>query len=66
MNLTVTNEMHTLRAELDKVKREKQAASGMVSSLKRDLSSKVKFLSLKKQNFDLNIFLFKRNQILLN
>lgn len=42
MNLAVTNEMHTLRAELDKVKREKQAASGLVSSLKRDLSSKVK------------------------
>jgi hypothetical protein len=34
--------VHALKTELDKVKREKQTASGLVSSLKRDLHSKVK------------------------
>jgi hypothetical protein len=37
-----TSEVHTLKTELDKVRREKQAASGLISSLKRDLHSKVK------------------------
>jgi hypothetical protein len=43
MSATFTNEVQSLRNELDKVKREKQAASGLVSSLRRDLHSKVKF-----------------------
>jgi hypothetical protein len=46
LNSTFTNEVQTLKTELDKVKREKQAASGLVSSLKRDLSSKVKSSSI--------------------
>jgi hypothetical protein len=41
LNSAFTNEVHGLKAELEKVKREKQTASGLVSSLKRDLSSKV-------------------------
>ena len=41
MSSTFTNEVHILRTELDKVKREKQTASGLISSLQRDLHSKV-------------------------
>jgi hypothetical protein len=41
-----TNEIHTLKTELDKVRREKQAASGLISSLKRDLHTKVKSFNL--------------------
>lgn len=40
LNSTFTNEVQLLKTELDKVRREKQSASGLVSSLKRDLSSK--------------------------
>ena len=41
MSSTFANEIHTLRTELDRVKREKQAASGLIASLQRDLHSKV-------------------------
>jgi hypothetical protein len=41
LNSTFTNEVHTLRSELEKLKREKQAASGLITSLQRDLHTKV-------------------------
>ncbi|UJR35066.1 hypothetical protein I4U23_027842 [Adineta vaga] len=40
LSSTVTNEVHSLKVELDKVKREKQMASNSVSTLRRDLQSK--------------------------
>ncbi|CAF1083139.1 unnamed protein product [Rotaria magnacalcarata] len=40
LNSTFTNEVHTLRSELEKVKREKQAATGLISSVQRDLHAK--------------------------
>ena len=40
MNSAITSEVHSLKTELDKVRREKLSASGLASSLKRDLSSK--------------------------
>ncbi|CAF0920949.1 unnamed protein product [Rotaria sordida] len=40
LSSTFKTDVHTLRAELDKVKREKQTASGLISSLQRDLHSK--------------------------
>jgi len=59
MSSAFTNEIHTLKTELDKVRREKQAASGLISSLKRDLQSKVKSFNVYSKNF----YSFKRNQI---
>ncbi len=43
MSSSFTNEVRTLKSELEKVKREKQAASGLISSLQRDLHVKVRF-----------------------
>ncbi|CAF0940971.1 unnamed protein product [Adineta ricciae] len=40
LSSTFTSEVQSLKTELDKVKREKHAASGLVSSLQRDLHSK--------------------------
>ncbi|UJR10735.1 hypothetical protein I4U23_014924 [Adineta vaga] len=40
LSSTFTNEVRTLKSELDKVKREKQAASGLITSLQRDLHIK--------------------------
>ena len=41
MSSTFTTEVHTLRSELEKLKREKNAATGLITSLQRDLHSKV-------------------------
>ncbi|CAF0844729.1 unnamed protein product [Adineta steineri] len=40
LSTAFTQDVHTLKTELDKVKREKNAASGLISSLQRDLHSK--------------------------
>ena len=52
------NEVHSLKAELDKVRREKQAASGLISSLQRDLHSKVKTNSIGNRTRPI-IFVFR-------
>ncbi|CAF0834646.1 unnamed protein product [Didymodactylos carnosus] len=49
---TFTNEVHVMKTELDKVKREKQAASGLVSSLQRDLHSKESSLTKLSREVD--------------
>ena len=53
-----SNEVHSLKAELDKVRREKQAASGLISSLQRDLHSKVKTNSIGNRTRPI-IFVFR-------
>ena len=41
LNSTFTSEVHMMRSELEKLKREKTAGTGLISSLQRDLHSKV-------------------------
>ncbi|CAF3923258.1 unnamed protein product [Rotaria magnacalcarata] len=53
LSSTFKSEVQTLRTELDKVKREKQSASGLISSLQRDLHSK-KIKSAEQQISELN------------
>ena len=50
INCTFNNEVQMLKGELEKVKKEKHAASGLISSLQRDLHSKVGSLSEKESN----------------
>ena len=64
MNCTFTNEVQALRAELEKVKKEKHAASGLISSLQRDLHSKVG--SLWERQTTLLHVRCQRNPIWLN
>ncbi|CAF4812814.1 unnamed protein product, partial [Rotaria sp. Silwood1] len=52
LSSTFKTDVHTLRAELDKVKREKQAASGLISSLQRDLHSKESSLAKVNREID--------------
>jgi len=61
MSSTFTNEVHILRAELDKVKREKQAASGLISSLQRDLHSKVNYYKIIRNNLKYILLLKESN-----
>ncbi|CAM4785573.1 unnamed protein product [Rotaria magnacalcarata] len=52
LSSTFKSEVQTLRTELDKVKREKQSASGLISSLQRDLHSKESNLAKLTREID--------------
>ncbi|CAF2530410.1 unnamed protein product [Rotaria sp. Silwood2] len=52
LSSTFKTDVNTLKAELDKVKREKQAASGLISSLQRDLHSKESSLAKLNREID--------------